>query len=250
MALPDRMVSLIDALLDKDPRRRPPHTRRVRQALRSVGRGLPLSSRNSLQGEARPYFRSDPLDELPPLIPEALGQRGRSALVPTGTRAARFWHRLKSLRWPARATLAGSVLLLGAIPALLAHVNAVTPVRFAEPVTSMAGGTYPPGPVSSYWLVGQVKAALGEQLGSIRVMGPVGSVPESEVWAGGRPLGLWARSEQSFQLALNCIQGLCVFAISREEEGDRFHRQSVLLPEMTVREWRDVVRDTTLALYQ
>jgi hypothetical protein len=41
-----------------------------------------------------------------------------------------------------------------------------------------------------------------------------------------------------------------VFAISRQEAGDRFHRQGLLLPYMSIRQWQDVVRDTTLALYR
>ena len=248
--LPDALAALIDALLEKDPRRRPPNTRRVRQVLRVVGRDLPVSSRDSLLKEARPYFRREPDDDLPPLIPEGLGQRGRSALAPTGSRLARCRHWLSALRWPARAALALAVGVLAAIPLGAFHRYAVTPVRFEEPVTAVPLGTPLPRGVSSGWLLGQVKTALGDQLGTIRVVGPVGADPVTTLYPRGKPAKRGLRSEQTFQLALNCVQGLCVFAISRQEDGNRFHRQGVLLPHMSIKQWQDVVRDTTLALYR
>jgi hypothetical protein len=51
-------------------------------------------------------------------------------------------------------------------------------------------------------------------------------------------------------MALRCVEGLCVFAISREQAGARFHRQGMLFPDMTLQQWQDIVHSTTLALYR
>jgi eukaryotic-like serine/threonine-protein kinase len=94
--LPDPLVNIISALLEKDPQNRPPNTRRVRQVFRTVLLGLPVSAGNSLLREARPYFRRESPDDIPPLIPEDLAQQGRSALLPSGGRAAKFLHAVKT----------------------------------------------------------------------------------------------------------------------------------------------------------
>ena len=56
--LPEQLVAIIDALLAKDPQRRPASTRPVRQVMHNVLRSLPVSAGNSLAREARSCFRS------------------------------------------------------------------------------------------------------------------------------------------------------------------------------------------------
>jgi hypothetical protein len=70
------------------------------------------------------------------------------------------------------------------------------------------------------------------------------------LYPSGRPKDRWLRPEQFFHIGLRCVDDLCIFVISREEAGDRFHRQGVLLPEMSITQWQDVVRNTTLSLYR
>lgn len=247
--LPDQLLKLIDELLQKDPQMRPPNTRRVRQVLRAVRQSLPLSSRDSLLRESRPYFRRELPEDLPPLIPKGLGQQGRSALLPTGTRMARLWHRMKGFKWPARAAAALALVGMACVPLVIALQSAVTPVRFDEPETTVGPGMELPREVSRTWLLRQVRQVLTEELGNVKVVGPVGAVPDTTLYSQGKPKDKWLQPEQAFQIALRCVDGLCVFAISREQSGAHFEQQAVLLSDMSIRQWQDIVRSTTLALY-
>jgi predicted Ser/Thr protein kinase len=247
--LPVELVKLIDDLLQKDPQLRPRNTRRVRQVMRVVLRSQPMSTRDSLLRESRPYFRRELPEDLPPIIPEDLGHQGRSVLVPGRTPAARLWHRLKALKWPARVAAALVVMTMAGVPIVIAWQSSVTPVRFAEPVTTVDSAMSLPQEVSRTWLLQQVKQALGEQLGKMKVVGEVAIDPETTLYSRGKPKERWLKAEQAFSIVLRCVEGLCAFAITREQAGIRFHQQGMLLADMTIEQWQDIVRKTTLALY-
>lgn len=248
--LPDPLVAIICELLEKNPKDRPPNTRRVRQVLRKVLRSLPMSVSNSLLREARPCFRFESPQDIPPQIPKDLGQQGRSALAPSGTRRARLWHRLKSLRWPARSALALALVAVVAVPLAITLRNTVTPVHFSQAQTSVSGDTSLPRQISRDWLVEQVRDSLALQLGHLRIIGPIGAYPKTVMYSGGEPENWNEAPGMAVAMALRCVDELCVFAVSREQAGARVSRQGVLLADMSVPQWRDVVRDTTLALYR
>lgn len=248
--LPDPLVNIISMLLEKDPQSRPPNTRRVRQVFRAVLRSLPMSAGDSLLREARPCFRAESPTDIPPLIPDDLGQQGRSALLPSGSRAAKFWHHLKALRWPARAALAGALVSAAAVPLAMALRNTVTPVHFTQPQTTLSADAFLPRGVSPDWLVLQVREALFEQLGNVRVVGPLGAFPMKIMYSRGEPHNWNETPELTIAISLHCAHSLCVFAVSREQAGDRFKRQGVLHAGMSLQEWQDIVRDTTLELYR
>jgi len=247
--LPDQLVEMITRLLEKDPQRRPSSTRPLRQVLHKVLRSLPMSSGNSLAREARPCFRRESPEDIPPLIPRTLGQQGRSALLPSGTRTARLWYWLQRLRWPARTAAAVALLALAGGSLGIALHKTVTPVRFAAPQTSIGQDIELPLEVSRTWLVEEVKRALRERFVNLKVLGPVGEEPRTILYSRGEPKNWRESPEQAFQIALRCIEGLCVFAISREQAGARFQQQGVLFPDMSLQQWQDIVRHTTLALY-
>ncbi len=249
LELPDLLVGMIDALLQKDPQRRPSSTRPVRQVLRKVLRSLPVSAGNSLAGEARRCFRRESADDIPPLIPKGLGQQGRSALLPSGSHAARLWYQLKRPRWPVRVA-AGLILLTLAGGALhIAMQNIVHPIRFAQPLTSVSVDSELPRDVSPDWLVAEVRQTLSERFVNLKIIGPVGAVPRTVLYSRGEPKPWRESPEQLFQVTLRCVKGLCVFAISREQAGARFHQHGVLFPNMPLQQWRDIVHATTRALY-
>ncbi|MCB1689849.1 MAG: serine/threonine protein kinase [Halioglobus sp.] len=247
--LPDPLVGIIDTLLEKNPRDRPANTRRVRQVLREVLRSLPMSATRSLLREAQPCFRPESPQDIPPLIPRDLGQQGRSALVPSGTRWTRFRHRIKTLRWPARTALALLLVAMIALPIANVLRNTVMPVHFEKPQTSFIGDMSFPRGVSRDWIVEQVRDALVMQLGNIRVVGTVGAFPITKIYSRGEPENWNEAPGVDIVMALHCTGNLCVFTISREQAGERFSAQGVVLATMSVEEWRDTVRNTTLALY-
>jgi serine/threonine protein kinase len=247
--LPDPLVEIIAALLQKDPQLRPRNTRRVRQVFRTVLRTLPMSSAHSLLREARPCFRRESPEDIPPLIPADLGQQGRSALMPPGTRGARWWYWLRTRRWPARAAAALLAVAIAGVPIAITVRDRVSPVRFSPPQASVKEGTALPPGITQTWLLREVKQVLSEQLRNMRVVGVVGASPKTILYSDGEPENWNEAPEQEFQLALRCGEGLCVFAISREQDGTRFNQQSVLFPDMSLQQWRDIVRATTLALY-
>jgi serine/threonine protein kinase len=247
--LPDQLLELIGGLLQKDPEHRVAHTRTVRQVLRSVLRTLPVSSGSSLLHEARPCFRRESPDDIPPLIPRDLAQEGRSALAPSGTGFAKLWFWLKALRKRTRVVVALIVVAVASTALLITLQRTVTPVRFELPVASVAADIELPPEISRTWLVQEVKQILSERLGALRVVGTVGAPPRTTFYSGGEPTNWNETSELGIQIALRCIEGLCVFAISREQSGARFSRQGILFPDMSLQQWRDIVRSTTLALY-
>tara|TARA_R110002073_G_scaffold151678_1_gene306007 strand:+ start:2256 stop:3707 length:1452 start_codon:yes stop_codon:yes gene_type:complete len=248
--LPEKLVAIIAQLLHKKPQDRPEHTRGVRQVFRVVARGLPLSSSTSLLREAQPFFRPESSEDIPPLVPEGLGQRGRSALVPAGDgMTAGIWYGFKRLSTPVRAVTSMAVVALAGVLIIIALPDAVTPVRFGESETIVTAQYNLPVEVSRTWLVDEVKHALTEQLGSQRVVGPVGAAPRTVLYSRRAPEHVLTESEQVFQIALRCATELCVLAISRKHAGQRFHQQSVLFPDMSIQQWRDIVHSTTLALY-
>lgn len=248
--LPEPLTDIVSAMLEKDPKARPRNTRRVRQVLRTVLLGLPMSATNTLAREARPHFRPEFPEDIPPLIPETLGQHGRSALPLTGTRAQRLWQRWKSLRWPARTATVLSVLAAIGVPLSVALSETVTPVRFTKPEASINATVALPPEVSKTWMVHEVKRVLREQVGNVRIVGPVGAEPRTISYAHGEPRRWNEAPEQIFHLALRCVEGLCVFVITREEAGVRTNRQGMLFPDMAFQQWREIVRETTLSLYR
>ncbi|MEZ5573696.1 MAG: serine/threonine-protein kinase [Halioglobus sp.] len=248
--LPDQLADLIAALLQKEPSRRPANTRRVRRVLRAVMRSLPVSTANNLQREALPCFRPESPEDIPPLIPEGLGQQGRSALEYSGSWTAMLRQRVNALRWQSRAALAFAVLAVSAVLLTRTLYATVTPVRFAQPYFTSSTRLQVPQEISRTWLVNEVKSVLRNHLGNVRVAGPVGADPRTVFYSGGEPSNWNESSEQVFHIALRCVEELCVFSISRDHKGASFTRQGVLFPDMSLQQWREIVRESTLALYK
>jgi hypothetical protein len=103
--------------------------------------------------------------------------------------------------------------------------------------------------ISPAWLVQEVKNALAEQLGRLRVIGPVGAVPRTTYYSAGEPTNWNEAPELGIRISLHCAANLCVFAIHREQSGLRVNQQGILFSDMSMQQWRDIVRSTTLALY-
>jgi len=249
LPVPGELVELISDLLQKDPEDRPANTQRVRQVLRRVSREIPLAATNSLLQEARPCFRVELADDIPPQVPGDLGREGRSRSALSGG-ALTFRHRLPLLGWPARlAAVLGLVVAVG-VPMVIALQHRETFVHIDEPLLRLSGDIDLPREVSSRWLVEEVKLALNEQLGALHFTGPVGATRSKTLYASDSGDNPPPEPEEQLQIALRCAGGLCVFAINREHAAQHDYQQGVLLPDMPISQWRDIVRDTTIGLYQ
>ncbi len=247
--LPPELVKLVASLLEKAPGNRPSSTRVVRQILRRVARGIPLAATNSLLEEARPCFRPESADDIPPAVPADLGREGRSTM-PAADRVGggawlssvlpRPWH------WPAAfAGLAG----LACLVYLLQLPATEKRVHIDAPVVRLAAGAQLPGEISGRWLVAEVSEAMRERLGPLRVSGPVGATPVTTLYADPARREQQGPAPEQLQLDLRCVDLLCVFAVTRNWQGRQANQQAVLFPDMSVQQWRDIVRTTTRALY-
>jgi hypothetical protein len=123
-------------------------------------------------------------------------------------------------------------------------------VYIEAPVLRLAATAELPREISGRWLVAQVSDAMREQLGPLRVSGPVGATPETTLYADparrteARPI------VEKMQLGLRCVEVFCVFAVTRSWQGQQTNQQAILFADMTPQQWRDIVRTTTLALYR
>ncbi len=246
--LPPELIRLVTAMLQKVPANRPSSTRVVRQVLRRVARGIPLAASNSLLEEARPCFRAESAEDIPPPVPVDLAREGRSRMAAAAGGTSSPGHFFNRARWPRLAILAGVAVGAGLLY-LLALPPGQTRVHFEAPQMRLDAGTRLPGEVSDRWLVEEVSRAMQERVGPVLVTGPVGATPVTTLY--GDPAKREPRDPptEQLQVQLRCIDLLCVFALSRSEGGRESNRQAVLFADQSVQQWRDVVRTTTLALF-
>ncbi len=247
LLVPEELLGLISDLLQKDPEDRPASTRRVRQVLRRVSRDIPLAASSSLLLEARPCFRAESADDIPPQVPADLGREGRSRLSLAGGSTLR--HRLSGWSWPARCTAALVLVVAAGAPLVIAVQDRETFVHIDQPLLRLDGNIDLPREVSSRWLVEEVKLVLHEQLGALNITGPVGATRSKILYASGNGEKPPPEPQERLQITLRCAAGLCVFAISREHAARHFYKQGVLLPEMPVSQWRDIIHGATRGLY-
>jgi hypothetical protein len=144
--------------------------------------------------------------------------------------------------------LAGVTALALVAGLVLIRQPGATPVHIDEPVLRLATNAELPEEISGRWLVQEVIRAVTERLGPLRVTGPIGATPvttlNSSAARGGE-----AETPELLQLDLRCADLFCVFAVSRNWQGQQANQQAVLFPDMSARQWQDIIRSTTLALY-
>jgi len=244
LQLATELVELVDHLLQKNPRDRPSNPRIVRQALRQVSRTIPLAASNSLLSEAQACFRPESADDMPPAIPVALAREGRSVL-PLNPGPSSWFRGRRVWRRAAAATLAVALAWTGF---MVAREPTQTAIHIAAPILRLGMQADLPEDISSRWLVQEVTAAVSEELGPLRVSGPIGATPVTTISSD------TARGEQPapverVELGLRCMELLCVFAMTRISGGQQSNRQAVLFPDMSLTQWSEIVRATAGDLY-
>ena len=90
---------------------------------------------------------------------------------------------------------------------------------------------------------------MREQLGPLLVTGPIGATPVTALYGDPALREPPEPPTERLQLGLRCIDLLCVFAVTRNSGGRQANQQAVLFADMSSRQWRDIVRTTTRALY-
>ena len=248
--LPAELLDLVVSLLQRDPADRPANTHQVRQRLRRVSRDIPLAATSSLLREAKPLFRAESFEDIPPHIPEGLGREGRSRLARRGAAGGGPWQGLRRLAWPGRVTLglAAAALLL-AVTLALALRGAATVVEIPTPVLRVTGDMRIPAAVSARWLARELGSAAAERLGRVRLTGTSG-VGENPRLLSTRVAAPPPEPDERLHLTLRCASPLCVVALRRERGGKSRSGQALLLSGMSEDEWRDVLRGATHGLYE
>ncbi|MEH6636407.1 MAG: serine/threonine-protein kinase [Halioglobus sp.] len=248
--LPDPLRELVENLLQKNPAERPANTHRVRQVLRQVSRKIPLAAGNSLLQEARPCFRHESADDIPLQVPADLGREGRSRLGAPGDTRTTFAMRLSYLGWPARTVTTLALVAALCVPLVIAMADLQMQVHIEQPVLRFATDTNLPAEISASWLVEEVKLALQQEFGVIHVTGPVGATRSQTLYASSAGETTPVKPRERLQIALRCIEDLCVLVVTRKHAGQLYYQQGVLFPDMSTAQWRDIVRGTVAALYQ
>jgi hypothetical protein len=90
---------------------------------------------------------------------------------------------------------------------------------------------------------------MREQLGPLRVSGPVGATPVTTLYADPARREPQGPAPEQLRLDLRCVDLLCVFAVTRDWQGRQANQQAVLFPDMSVQQWREIVHTTIRALY-
>ena len=245
--LAPELVGLVAAMLEKTPANRPSGTLVVRQVLRRVARGIPLAATNNLLAEARPCFRAESAEDIPPPVPADLAREGRSRMSAAAGTSTR-WRWLHRVRWQRLAILAGLAGCAGMLY-LLAAPQEQLRVHFEAPQVRLEADTRLPVEVSDRWLVEEVSGAIRERVGPLQVSGPIGATAVTTLYSDPARREPQEPPTEQLQLDLRCIDLLCVFAVSRSRDGRESNQQAVLFADMSVQQWRNVVRETTLALY-
>jgi len=245
MMPPDELVGLVDQLLQKDPSARPANTHAVRRVLRKVSREIPLAASHSLLDEARPCFRREYAEDVPPQLPRDLLRDGRSRL----DAAAEHHPGALLRRWLSASRARSAVAAVAVAVALLIVLRgAATPIYVELPVLRVHGDIRLPGEVSAAWLVEQTLDAVSESMGPLQTSGP-GAPAGATVYAPDAAPHQ-RQVDEHLRIGLSCTAALCVFEVSRERRGVAEHRQAILFPDRSLAAWRQLIRSATAALYR
>ncbi len=249
MGVPPSLLNLVTDLLRKNPADRPRNTHQVRRVLHEVSRGIPLAATNNLRREASALFRPESGLEVPPVVPDELGRSGRSRHLTGSTPDWSPGHLMALLSWPVRGALILAAVAAVGIPLFFALQQGPRPVYFEEPVIKYAAEIKLPQEISPRWLSAQVIRGVTAELGAVHVLGWVQEAHPQVIYADGDP-ALNGLVPEHVSIDMRCAESLCVVALSRQQQGVYHTSQAMLLPDMPVGQWRDVLHRTAAELYR
>jgi tRNA A-37 threonylcarbamoyl transferase component Bud32 len=240
---PAQLLDLLEALLRKDPADRPANTHHVRRVLRDLSRTIPLTAGNTLLEEARPCFRVESGDDIPPRIPGDLVRAGRSRLDNTVVGDIRHW-----LRTPRGIATLGALALTAAM-SIAFLLNRATPVHVERPVLQIQAGVELPEGLTANWLMETTLASLRERVGKLAATGPGVDGPDAVFYSPSVQEARGDRDRERLEIGLRCQSGLCVYGATRVRDGRTDSRQAILFPDTALSQWQQLIHAAVEALY-
>jgi len=241
--LPPELISLLDSMLQKSPQNRPGNTHQVRNILRTISRGVPISVGNTLLNESQPYFRLESPEDIPPVIPSDLTRNGRSSLGRKGIFA------LFSTTKDASLWISGAVVFICIVGVLLvwAAFPSATRVVIEQPIFAIETDADLPEELSDKWVREVITRALRTHQASIEV---VDSSQPGTLYSAALAVDRKKSPEFSRLFPrVQCIGDACLLGLVYEVEGERYFQQKMIFANMPISQWSDTLASETRALF-
>ena len=226
-AVPEALAELVTALLQLRPADRPQNTHSVRRMLRAVSKSLPIALERDLRHAAKPWFREESAEDLPPEIPADF-QRGWQGSTGQSLLAGGRWRHWKRW-WPAAAT---GVLLLGIAAGL--HWLSRPQLVVLAPRIAVEPGLPLPNELTRDWLVEQLVTAAGHHAAGVGTSLRTAPADQS---SDETP----ATAANSLQLELRCREQLCVLGLALIGDRELARAQEPLFPDAPLTAWRQAL---------
>jgi eukaryotic-like serine/threonine-protein kinase len=248
VSLPETLLDLVDQLMALEPSKRPRHTRGLRQVMRGILRGMPVASQGSLAVEAKPFFREESSEDLPVEIPGGFGRDARSRMPPGEGLIPRVQYWLRGLHRSGQVALGITVLSLLTASLWWLAGQRITTIEFQRPEIRLSGTKGMPQGFSRQWLIDEVKLALSDRVGRLRVVGDFGADDVPLVYAV-QPVAqkVWT-AEQVFKVGIRCQGELCVFTVQRSAHGESNSARGMMFADDYLQNWQEIVHRTVQEL--
>ncbi len=238
LSVPKGLSELLECLLQKRPEDRPTNTHQVRNALREISKGIPLSVGNTLLREAEKSFRIESPQDIPPSVPADLTRRGRSSLKPAYNGFGTLFQ-----RGEAKGLILATVL--GGAAMAYAMLFQQLPIVLTEPSLTISNAAELPQQVGAQWLVEVIGGALPSASYSIS------GVHEPTYYSEGlrqRSKAFNADAAPRIHSSLHCVEELCLLGLVLENKGRRSTQQKLIITSMPITQWKDIVRSASREL--
>lgn len=237
----DELRGLVHRLLQKEPDKRPDNTHEVRRVIRAVRRLLPLHLGNTLDVEARPWFRREDV------IPQQESEERRTTYEPPspGLLSLEFWRQV-AIGHPFR--LFAGVAVTGLCAGLMAWTwLSPQTVHFLGPNIAMGPQVGRAGDIDITLVRAELMAVAQRALGRVRFTGE-GVVPITH-FSTAPPPDLLAQADERLGIDLRCNASVCLLGFSRVRADKEWRQQAMLLADDDKSQWQDAVQSSARALY-
>jgi serine/threonine protein kinase len=238
LSLPEGLSELLESLLQKRPEDRPTNTHQVRNALREISKGIPLSVGNTLLREAEKSFRVESAQDIPPSVPADLTRSGRSSLKPSRSGIGAMFQRGEAKALMLAAVLGGAAMAYAVLFQQL-------PIVLTEPSLTISSAAELPQQLSSGWLVEVIGGTMPGANYSI-AGAPEPTYYSDELRQHSKVIN--ADTAPRIHSSLHCVEELCLLDLVLENKGRRSTQQKLIITSMPITQWKDIVRSASRGL--